>query len=200
MSLRLSTAILAMFSAISLAALFIETGPTSQIGLSLGASRKALRACIADLAPPYADLLPTLDITARNTNCSRSAKRALRQMPTDGLASFVLALSAYRTGDTGRQDAMLAQSVRFAPHEGWLAQNRFVFAIASQMQFREANIASIRRDIATMLDTQFGAELLARYFLRRPEVRAQILAVSKTASGGRQQRLANLVRQRRADR
>ena len=161
--------------------------------LSLQAFNDALMGCDSAMSAPIAALQPKAARTNTAAACADLSRRAIALMPTHGLAHFVAAQAAYHRGDPKAAQSHLEKSVQFARFEGWLAERRLALVIYRMPG--EAVLASttIKSDIATLLTTQSGAELLARYFLRRPASRALIGDVAATASASDQTRLTNLL-------
>ncbi len=164
------------------------------VGLSLSSDRAALLGCSRALAPPLATLRPEAERAGVIARCSRAADRILRRSPGHGLAYFVIAQAADLKGEDAARDVALERSARLAPQEGWLAERRFVLALSSGVHASPEGTRLITREIAVLLSTQSGAELLARHVLHRPAARELVLAVARQAPERQQRRLANRIR------
>ena len=178
-------------------------------GLGLKGTRAALLACTEALMPPRARLQPAAERARRSAVCGRIAGQVLRRMPSHGLAYLVQALAADSRGDTAERARALALSARFSPREGWLAEHRFLLAAQAGASAAAGPAgdggagvrplpAWIGGDLDTLLTTQSGAELLARYLLRRPASRAAILAATDRAAPADRLRMRNILRSGKA--
>ncbi len=211
MRLRLSEFLFLAFSALSAGMLTNElraglaTGHLGGVrtGLALATVERQLLACITALTPPVSRLRTGAELRTTSASCGDLAGRILATMPTHPSAYLVQALVSAQARDLAGRDRALTQSAAFSPFEGWLAQRRFALAVAAPAPDAQdsaptapAANPALGRDIATLLTTQSGAELLARYYVLRPGVRDVIAAQAKLASPHDQTRFLNQLRRR----
>lgn len=163
----------------------------SNASYSTSSRSDALKSCDAALAEPFSSLQPTDQRQVIATHCLNLSQKILNETPTLSLAYYVAALSSYHLGDTAAGRKHMLNSQKFGPYEGWLAERRFMF-IAHQHCAGFAELAL--SDIRTMLTTQSGAEILARFFQARPELRDAIKIAAGQSFARNQQRFLNLVR------
>ncbi len=213
MRLRLTEFLFLAFSALSAAMLVEEARAglaagqpgADRTGRALATVERQLLACITGLTPPASRLRTGGELRAISGACGDLAGRVLGTMPTHPSAHLVQALVRDRANDPSGRDRALALSAAYAPFEGWLAQRRFALAVAASDtgtqdggQAAPAATPALRSDIATLLTTQSGAELLARYYVLRPGVRDVIAAQARLATPHDQTRFLNQLRQRGA--
>ena len=168
--------------------------------LSLPAFHDALTSCDRAMSLPLAALQPKIAQTKTADACSKLSRRAIALMPTHGFAHFVAAQAAFYRDDRRAAQSHLEKSVEFARFEGWLAERRLALVVYQMPGDALSASATIKSDIATLLTTQSGAELLARYFLRRPASKTIISKVATTADASDQTRLVNILRKLQATR
>jgi len=158
--------------------------------LPLRVVQAQLMVCDKALSVTATLVTPAPQLARKATDCLTLADRTLRTRPSFGLAHYIRALGLHVAVHPGAPDA-LAASARFSPSEGWLAERRLVAQIATPNLRREAEFD---RDLGLLLNTQSGAELIARYYRYRPELRPVITKVANAATSKNQQRLLNLLR------
>lgn len=166
--------------------------------MSLPAFHDALMSCDRAMSVPLAALQPEIARTATADACAKLSRRALALMPTYGFAHFVAAQAAFHRNEQQAAQSHLEKSVKFARFEGWLAERRLALVVYQIPGDALLASATVKSDIATLLTTQSGAELLARYFLRRPASRTVISEVATTANESDQTRLLNILRKLQA--
>jgi len=216
MRMHISTGLLIGFTAVSAVIFSAEfrafgqaspasLAPTSQpltkpanYLFSLSATRSTLSACDRKMSVPAVFLQPKSQLLETAANCAQTARLILKWMPTNGLAYLVAAQSADLLGEQANRDRLLGNSVRFARFEGWLAMRRFALIMNPQLPQTPDFSQTLRLDIATLLSTQSGAELLAGYYSRRPDIRALLAQIATRASASEQTRFLNLVRKQQA--
>jgi hypothetical protein len=185
------------FDRTHLSAFGVSVGADASVSvrpLSLPAFNYALIGCDRAISAPIAALQPKIARISIAAACADLARRTIARMPTHGLAHFVAAQAAYHRADPRAAQSHLEKSVAFAGFEGWLAERRLALVVYRMPGDSLQASTTIKSDIATLLTTQSGAELLARYFVRRPASRALIADVAATASARRQTRLTNILR------
>ncbi len=170
-------------------------GRDATIGLSLQSTGRQLRQCLDRLMPPLVSVLPDTERRRSAQTCARLASDATARMPTHGLAWLVRAAALQAMGKTAQARRLLAASARFAPFEGWLAERRFALAIASGTS---SSLAPLKKDTATLLTTQTGAELLSHYYVQAPQTRRLIADMAGRASAQERTRLLNQLIRRKA--
>ncbi|MEE9428105.1 MAG: hypothetical protein V3V25_08160 [Paracoccaceae bacterium] len=163
--------------------------------LSLAANHNILRKCDALMTAPLALFQPEIDLQKTAASCADIATRVTSWMPTHGFAHFVSAQSAHHLGDTTAREMSLDLSQQYSPFEGWLAQRRFSL-ISDQPQ---AWNAAFQFDISTMLTTQTGAELLANFYVFKPQTRTVLTETAASSLGRNQTRFLNQLQQRQAN-
>jgi len=150
------------------------------------------------MSVPLAALQPEIAHTATADACSDLSRRAIALMPTYGFAHFVAALAAFHRNEQRGAQSHLEKSAEFARFEGWLAERRLALVVYQMPGDALLASTTVKSDIATLLTTQSGAELLARYFLRRPASRTIISEVATGADEKDQTRLLNILRKLQA--
>jgi len=165
---------------------------------SLASTQDSLRSCARVLAPPLVDLRPRNQVRAFADACAELARRSVAAMPTHGLAYYLQALVENLNRNRSARDRLLAQSARFAPAEGWLAERRFSLAMGRQLSDRTNENQQLLADTAILLTTQSGAELLAETYYQRPGSRPFIASVAHRAAAWNQARFLNLLTRKRA--
>lgn len=197
MAMRLHISTL-LYLALSASALFMLRSEVSAfsdgVGVrprpySLKAFHAGLMRCDRAMALPLARLQPYHKQLITAEQCALLAEDAIAVMPTHGFAHLIAARASGVIDDGVTRRAHLAQAAAHAPFEGWQAERRFVLA-ANSTGFGEATLQS---DAATLLTTQSGAELLSRYFYRRPGLRELITSAVEQADRTEQQRFLNLL-------
>jgi hypothetical protein len=171
-----------------------KTSEKALMPLSLSAFQFSLNACDRELARQSAAFKTAKTLLDDAAHCSRLANHAIALMPTYGLAYLVAARAAHVFGDDTAATGYLSASQEFAPFEGWIAKRRFIFA-ANQLG---AETVSLSRDLANLLTIQSGAELVAGYFVHRPELQMTIATVAQNSLSPDFQRFLNVVRARQA--
>ncbi|MGR3343181.1 MAG: hypothetical protein ACU0DI_08165 [Paracoccaceae bacterium] len=166
--------------------------------LSLPAFHDALMSCDRAMSVPLAALQPEIARAATADACSELSRRAIALMPTYGFAHFVAAQAAFHRNEQRAAQFHLEKSVEFARFEGWLVERRLALVVFQMPGDALLASPTVKSDIATLLTTQSGAELLARYFLRRPVSRTIISEVAATADENDQTRLLNILKKLRA--
>jgi hypothetical protein len=195
MRLHISTLLFLALSASALfmlraeVSVFTSVSPTRPHPHSLKAFHARLMVCDRAMSLPLARLQPERQQMIEARRCGDLAKDVLADVPTHGFAHLIAARAAGVFRDDVAQLDHLRLSVAFAPFEGWIAERRFVLA-ANSAGFGEA---TLRADAATLLTTQSGAEMLSRYFFRRPGLREMITSTVDRAGQGEQQRFLNLM-------
>ena len=168
--------------------------------MSLPVLHDALISCDRAMSAPLAALQPKIAQAETADACSRLSRRAIALMPTYGFAHFVAAQAAFHRDDQRAARSHLEMSVEFTRFEGWLAERRLALVVYQMSGDALLASTTVKSDIATLLTTQSGAELLARYFLRRPASRTVISVVATTANENDQTRLVNILRKLQATR
>ncbi len=166
--------------------------------ISLQATHRLLMSCDRSLSVPVAYLRPKDETLAVAETCLEIARSTLSTIPTHGFAYFIAALAEHHRNYQKLRDIYLEKSVNFTPFEGWLAERRFVLAMNPPNGETVSEYISISQDIATLLDTQSGAELLANYYTLRPKSRHLIAAARDTTTQANQARLSNQLIRKRA--
>ncbi len=162
--------------------------------MSLQAFHDALMRCDRAMSTPVAALQPKTALAKTANNCSGLSRRAIALMPTHGFAHFVAAQAAFHRDDQLAAQSHLEKSAEFARFEGWLAERRLALVVHQTPGDALPASTTIKSDVATLLTTQSGAELLASYFIRRPATRTLISNVAATADTNDQTRLVNILR------
>ncbi len=163
-------------------------------GFSSSAQNGVLRSCDRFLSLPIAQLLTENDLLETTAACLSISRSLSFWMPTNGLAYLVAARAS--TGGTNMvaKIRLIELSQSFSPVEGWLSERRFTLIANSNDSETFDSFRLIEPDIATLLTTQSGAELLAAFYIRRAGIRSDLsLAVSK-ASSANQIRFVNQIR------
>jgi len=168
------------------------------IGFSLKSVSDGLMACSDAMFGPVARLQSKQSRTQISMQCETLAHKALANSPTNGFAYFVAAQAAQISGRNALRDEYLAESVKFAPAEGWLAERRFVLSLSFTGPDKMLINNALSSDISTMLTYQAGAEMLAKYALLRPVAKELIEPIVGMAGRGNQIRFANLIAKLRA--
>jgi hypothetical protein len=176
----------------------LTPGAGANGAFSLASTQDSLRFCAKALAPPLVELRPRERVRAFAETCARLARATVAAMPTHGLAYYLQALLENLDGTPSARDRLLAQSARFAPAEGWLAERRFSLAIGRQLPDNAYENSQLAADTAILLTTQSGAELVAEYYFQRPGSRAYIARIADRAARRDQTRLLNLLTKKRA--
>lgn len=166
---------------------------TPRVHFSLRATQKTLMACEKNMSPPRQFFMPAADLRFQALKCGKFAKNVIAEMPTHGLAYLVAAQAENHLNNMMSRDFFLEKSRSNAPFEGWIAERRFLLLAAPKNRGENTVNGIGDRDIATLLTTQSGAELLAGFVIKRPETRPQILAVAASASPKNQDRLSNIL-------
>ena len=156
---------------------------------SLRAHHAVLMRCDRAMAVPVSRLQPEIRQLTTAQACGRFADATLAAMPTHGFAHLIAARVTGVEGDVAAQSTHLARSVEFAPFEGWLTERRFVL-VANTAGFGPQDLPP---NVAALLTTQSGAEMLSRYFYRRPGLRGLITLAVGAATQADQQRFLNLL-------
>ncbi len=156
---------------------------------SLRAYHAVLMRCDRAMAVPLSRLQPENRQLTTARACGGFAEAAIAAVPTHGFAHLIAARAAGVANDGAAQSKHLARSIEFAPFEGWLAERRFVLA-ANTAGFGQQVLTP---DAAVLLTTQSGAEMLSRYFFRRPGLRELITSALSQATQSDQQRFLNLL-------
>jgi len=170
--------------------------PISAIGdpsFSHSSRHDVLMACASDLAEPWAGFHTKQRRRGKAMHCIDISRKILKDTPTLSFAHYIMAISSHHLGDNTAMHRHILLSQRFGQFEGWLAERRFILFANLITAATEKNLTT---DIATLLGTQPGTELLTKYFLARPELRPMIKATTNRASTGDQQRFLNLIRRR----
>lgn len=166
--------------------------------ISLQATHGLLMSCDRSLSVPVAYLRPINETLVIAETCLKIARATFSKNPTHGFAYFIAALAEHHRNNQQIRNIYLQKSVNYTPFEGWLAERRFVLAMNSRYEETAPEYIAISQDVATLLTTQSGAELLAIYYTLRPESRDLITAVNDVASSANQTRLSNLLIRKRA--
>ncbi len=212
MNILISAAFFSGFSILSLALFSIELGvfsaPKSTValrgasvistGMSLRAQQYVLLACDRSLSPPISQFQPNKDLLAMASGCDKIAKGVIKWMPTHGFAYLIAARAALLNQDPKNREKFLALSQSFSPYEGWLAERRFSLLAEQPGAQLNQPAAFVKSDIATLLATQSGAELLANHYIRRPQTRAVLSNVALQATAQNQTRFLNQLHQKQA--
>ena len=216
MRLNFSTLFLASISVLSAALLaselrtfstsqtfFAQPGAISvharlQPAISIRATHQTLSMWDRSMSSPMANYQSSAQLLATAANCADFASRVAGWMPTHGFAYLVAAQAAQIDGEHDNRARLLEKSRLFAPFEGWLAERR-VGLIANQITpVPDVHPSPLSIDIATLLTTQSGAELLATIYLRRPRFRTLLAHVTAQASPQNQTRFMHQIQQRQA--
>lgn len=158
--------------------------------LSLDAMNAALWECSEALARPQLRLLPGGIAKTYEGACDARAREILAGSRENGLAMYVLALTAAFRGDAQGHQDWISASIKAAPFEGWLAERRFTSMVADNLY----DPATVLPDIRVLLTTQRGAELLTRYLQYRNELRPTVAVALRAATDADQRRMHNLAR------
>jgi len=162
---------------------------------SLNAIQNTLLACDHAMSSPYSDFQIASDLRATASACAGFARRVISWAPTHGFALFVAAQAANIDGAPEIQASYLGKSQKFAPFEGWLAERRF--ALRSKQIF-DPDVAPdllLDAEMSTLLTTQSGAELLATFYLHRPELRTTLARIAGRSTAQNQTRFLNQLQQ-----
>ncbi len=163
--------------------------------LSLAANHNVLQTCDALMSAPHVLFRPAKDLQETAISCAVFAARVTGWMPTHGFAYFVSAQSAHHLSDIVSRGKYLDLSQQYSPFEGWLTQRRFSLVSDQPLAWDSA----IQSDIATMLTTQSGAELLANFYVFRPKTRTVLAAGAAASLEQDQTRFLNQLQQRQAN-
>ncbi len=177
-----------------------DPGDGAEISLGLPisypAARTSMIACVNALAPPRSLLATQIELNDHMAVCAQRFETALDRMPTSGLAHLGLAFVAATQGDRANAQRRLNLSRQFSPHEGWLAERRFI--LATELFPDQVGPPEFRADIATLLTSQSGAELVSAFYRLHQGLRPVISAAAGTAKASDQQRFLNLLRRQGA--
>lgn len=171
----------------------ISLGVTA--GLPESASRAGAvlltRACIAALMPQGWELHTSRARDGTLAHCREYAARAT----AGGDVALLQALVAFRRGEDAAILAGLAAAQAAAPYQGWQAERRLVLLTATRAEGLDGPDwqALAATDIAALLHSQSGAELVARHYRQKPDMRALIAAALNRAEPANQRRLLNLL-------
>lgn len=166
-----------------------------------GEAHAFILACLEALSPDLAPLVPPRFGEAAQSNCRQLAKKNARARPTDARSYLLGAALAARAGRIDEQLHDLRIAAQLAPFEGWQAERRIVALLAiptdAMSPEQDATHAELVRHAAAIaLTTQSGAEMLAVYFVQRPQLRPFLSELFENASLSDRTRLHNLVRLR----
>jgi len=210
MRLRTSTVALMCFTAVAAWATHVELRAFTQatdiarsdtanvefvpeIGLSLLSTQVSLLSCDTAISPTFSAFRTTRQRQATAHNCASFAKAVLQLSPTHGFAHFIASASDHEIGDRSGRLLALRRSIQHAPFEGWIAERRFALAV----RVRDLELLdAVEPDIRTLLSTQSGAELLARYYDQTPDLARRINQAFLSVSSHEEQRFINLLRRR----
>ena len=167
--------------------------------ISLHATHSVLMSCDRAMSLPVAYLMANAERSNTADYCYATAQNIIAKMPTHGFAYFVAALAEHHREKFSSRKSLLEKSATFAPFEGWLSQRRYVLAMNPRKSELPPATNQIEHDIATLLTTQTGAELLTNYYIQRPETRELLNRVATSASTKNQTRLSNLLIKTRAN-
>jgi hypothetical protein len=211
MQITVPSTVLAAFSGLSailLVAEFstqrsIQNGEITHIdrpfyAISNRAIQQTLLACDHALSAPFVHLQPALRISKTASTCNNISARVLRWQPTRSLSHLVAAQAAQASGDLATRDSSLTQSQAFAPFEGWLAEHRIGLLVNQRQWIFTKGTDQFKADLSTLLQTQSGAELLSKFYLRHPTIRTSLYAAAQNASLENQTRFLNQLRSRQA--
>ncbi|MGB5558219.1 MAG: hypothetical protein WBN04_09435 [Paracoccaceae bacterium] len=163
-------------------------------GLALTSREGALFRCDAAMTDPGFSLQAELPRNAVARACADLAALVLRDAPSHGFAHFIAAVAAQARGTAGRVALHLTASQHFAPHEGWLAERRFLLIGQAEPALRARLLP---KEVAVLLTTQPGAEMLAGSLvgpLAAAPIRVIVLAEADKASAADRQRLLNILK------
>ena len=124
----------------------------------------------------------------------------LRWQPTRSLSHLVAAQAAQANGDLTARDTSLIKSQAFAPYEGWLAERRIALLVNQRQSETVKDSDQFKADLSTLLQTQSGAELLSKIYLRQPSIRTSLARVAQNESLENQTRFLNQLKSRQANR
>ncbi|MBV1903592.1 MAG: hypothetical protein KUG58_08160 [Marinosulfonomonas sp.] len=166
---------------------------TPDIGLSNRSIQLALRNCDVELLPSVSAFRTSRHRLATAQICSSIAYGALQKIPTHGFAHYISAASERELGNLSESLRSFRKSIKYAPFEGWIAERRFVHAVNSG----DTEVMDVLQpDLATLLSTQSGAELLAIYYGHPSDLPPRINRAFMSASPAQEQRFINLLRRK----
>lgn len=214
MRFRISTILLATFSGVAAVLLWVEFTSFNRLqssaapdralavgepwarALSSKAIQQTLLACDRSMSSPLSNFQTAADLQGTAATCADFASRVTGWQPTHGFAYLVAAQAAHIRGARAQRDELLEKSRGFAPFEGWLVQRRVSLIINQRSADKSALDYQLDADLSTLLTTQSGAELLAAYYLHRPDIRQLLASVTETATLRHQVRFMNQLRLR----
>ena len=167
-----------------------DVAATAPLGLALTTRHEALFRCDEAMAEPLFSMQGTIPRETTASYCWVLAQRVLRDAPSDGFAHFIAAASADVTGDADRMTYHLTAAQSYAPYEGWLAERRVLLVARSDPARWDSFLPA---DIAVLMTTQTGAELLADLLTADLPLRDAILAEAEQASTLDRQRLSHIL-------
>jgi hypothetical protein len=125
------------------------------------------------ISPPRAPLIADVD-----RGCLKIGESIAAEAPASSNAWFLAATEAARLGDNERMKRYLMVSYRTGPTEEWIAERRglFGYRIADHL---DADLrASIDGDLALMLRTNSGVQLLAERYVSDPDIRQHLADIA----------------------
>lgn len=165
-------------------------------GMSLRTMDRAVLACVHHFDDKNFLFMTGDSRKALMRSCSAVAKNVLASAPSHGAAHLLNAQIAEAGNDKASQMRDIEISQMFSPAEGWLAERRLTMALRAGA----LDAGATRADMAVLLTSQSGAELLAQHYARNTATQAAITAALADATNEDRQRFVNLVKQRAARR
>lgn len=141
-----------------------------------------LRDCAQAINSAQVRMLPEDERIAVNRQCRGLALDLAARNPAMALAWCVAAATSAEIGDGPAFEQQLLECQRTAPHELWLSAMRFDLARAKDAMYEPSLRTAVVRDIATLLGSHRGRQMVAKACAAEPLLLALVAAAQGAAT------------------
>jgi hypothetical protein len=159
-------------------------------------ARKArLDTCLSTLSDAVGSVkIPLATQADISRGCLAIAKAVAARSPLDGNAWFIAASLAARSGNMADAETYLNLSFRTGPSEQWIAERRALFGYAVHDNFSETTRKRIDEDLALLLRTERGVDVLALTYVLDAAMRDHLVVIAETLDEDIQERFLDRIR------
>lgn len=169
--------------------------------LPFSTTRQVARICLETFEVGRRALLPPRMGAHAAGHCAAFVAHAKMSFSNDGALHLIEAQLALYEGQSKAAEQALIISFTHAPYEGWLSQKRFAELAQLTRDYPDGPWKTLlKREAAALLHSQSGAELVARYYVQRKELRVAMAEVLDHSPRDLHERFFNQVRVQSAER
>jgi hypothetical protein len=126
--------------------------------------------------------------------CLAIAEATVERSPLESNVWFIAATLAVRLDDFAKAERYLDRSFRTGPAEQWIAERRAPFAYAIRDRLSQDVRAEADADLALLLRTERGVQVLAARYVTDPGMREHLIGIAETLDRRTQERFLGHIR------